>query len=192
MVINVGRIHLIILFAVVLLAPDCRAEIYKFVDEQGKVHFSNAPVDVRFRPVRRQNTNTRAMRRYGGIIRRVAATHGVDPSLIMAVIKVESNFDRYAISYKGAQGLMQLMPGTARQLNVDDPFDPAQNIEAGSRYLKMMLDRFDNDLSLSLAAYNAGPELVKRVGKVPRIRETKNYVEKVKKTYLSYKRQGLI
>jgi soluble lytic murein transglycosylase len=186
-VVNVRHVHLVIPLAIFLLAGNGRAELYKYVDEQGRVHFSNAPADVRYRPLRVRDSRAAAMRRYEKMIRKAAAEYGIDPSLIKAVIKVESNFDRYAVSHKGARGLMQLMPATAREMNVDDPFDPSQNIEAGSRYLRMMLDRFDNDLSLSLAAYNAGPGLVGKVGRVPEIKETRNYVSKVKKAYHRYK-----
>ncbi len=103
----------------------------------------------------------------------------VESKLVHAMIQVESAFDPWALSHKGAQGLMQLMPGTARDLGVDDPFDVDQNLHGGTRYLRNMLDIYGGDLVLALAAYNAGPEAVERYGGVPPYRETRNYVDRV-------------
>jgi soluble lytic murein transglycosylase-like protein len=119
-----------------------------------------------------------------------AREHKLDPLLIKAVIKAESNFNPQAISPKGAQGLMQLMPGTARDLKVRDPFDPAQNINGGAKYLRYLLDNFDQNVELTLAAYNAGPGRVAPHNVIPNIPETKNYVAKVLENYRSYKRKS--
>jgi soluble lytic murein transglycosylase len=120
---------------------------------------------------------------YDTIIRTSSERHGVDYSLINAVIKVESNFNEQAVSHRGAMGLMQLMPATARQLGVYNPYDPRENVDGGVRYLRHLIDRFDGDLKLALAAYNAGPAAVERYGTVPPITETKNYVKKVFSLY---------
>lgn len=120
-------------------------------------------------------------------IHNAALAHQVDPMLVKAVIKAESNFNPNAISPKGAQGLMQLMPGTARDLKVRDPFDIRQNIFGGTKYLRQMLDLFGGDVELSLAAYNAGPNRVALAGVIPRIPETQAYVAKVLRHYKAYR-----
>jgi Transglycosylase SLT domain len=116
-------------------------------------------------------------------IARAAARHNVDPNLVRAVIKVESNFNPNAVSRKGAMGLMQLMPQTARQLNVTNPFDPEQNVDAGVRHLKQLMESYGGNLKLSLAAYNAGPGAVARSAGVPHIAETRNYVNRITRMY---------
>ena len=116
-------------------------------------------------------------------IEQAAARHNVDPNLVRSVVKVESNFNPNAVSQKGAMGLMQLMPSTARSLNVANPFDPAQNVDAGVRHLKKLLESYGGDLRLSLAAYNAGSGAVARSAGVPRFRETQNYVRRITDLY---------
>jgi hypothetical protein len=112
-----------------------------------------------------------------------AARHNVDPNLVRAVVKVESNFNSNAISRKGAMGLMQLMPSTARELKVKNPFDPAQNVDAGVRHLKQLLENYGGDVNLTLAAYNAGSGAVARSAGVPRFAETQNYVRRITNLY---------
>jgi soluble lytic murein transglycosylase-like protein len=116
---------------------------------------------------------------FGDLIRAASQKHGVEEQLIMHVIAVESNFNPRAVSRKQAQGLMQLLPQTAARFSVANVFDPAQNIDAGTRYLKELLARYKGDLRLTLAAYNAGPEMVERYGGVPPFAETQNYVRKI-------------
>lgn len=116
-------------------------------------------------------------------IDQAAARHNVDPSLVRAVIKVESNFNPNAVSRKGAMGLMQLMPQTARSLKVTNPFDPAQNVDAGVRHLKRLMESYGGDIKLSLAAYNAGQGAVARSSGVPRFAETRNYVKRITQLY---------
>lgn len=116
-------------------------------------------------------------------IEQAAARHNVDASLVRAVIKVESNFNPNAVSPKGAMGLMQLMPQTARQLNVSNPFDPQQNVDAGVRHLKRLMESYGGDVRLTLAAYNAGAGAVARSAGVPHFAETQNYVKRISELY---------
>ncbi|MFY9675772.1 MAG: lytic transglycosylase domain-containing protein [Terriglobales bacterium] len=116
-------------------------------------------------------------------IEQAAARHNVDPNLVRSVVKVESNFNPNAVSRKGAMGLMQLMPATARSLNVSNPFDPQQNVDAGVRHLKQLLESYGGDVRLSLAAYNAGAGAVARSAGIPRYAETRNYVRRITDLY---------
>src|ERR1700690_2331472 len=117
------------------------------------------------------------------MIREVSGRYNVDPALIRAVIETESHWNSKAVSSKGALGLMQLVPGTARQLGVQNAFDPRQNLDGGVRYLQTLLQRYNGDLDKALAAYNAGPGAVDRAKGVPRYRETREYVQKVTNSY---------
>src|SRR5688572_95387 len=117
-----------------------------------------------------------------------AQRHGLDPNLVLAVVGVESGFQPDAISHKGAQGLMQLMPGTARELGVTDALDPAQNLDGGTRYLRMLVAQYGGDLGRALAAYNAGPGAVARYRGIPPYRETHHYITRVLKQYQSARR----
>jgi hypothetical protein len=165
------------------------AAIYRYVDQDGVVHFTNVPTHVRFRlyiPETRMDFAT-YFYRYDGIIQKASVQHGVDFSLIKAVIKAESDFDRKAVSDKGARGLMQLMPQTAQVMAVTDPFDPHENIHAGVRYLKYLLASFRNNVPLALAAYNAGENAVRKYGRIPPYEETRTFVDRVLRYWDEFK-----
>jgi soluble lytic murein transglycosylase-like protein len=181
------------------------AEVYSYVDDEGVLHFSNAPTDPRYRRVNRASGGTgvyraapqararpipssRGLERYREHIRAAAEKYKLPEALLLAVMSVESNFDHQALSEKGAVGLMQLMPLTAKDMYVADAWDPAQNIEGGARYLRILANQYDGDMVRTLAAYNAGPEAVRRAGgAVPSIPETQEYVRKVVALYHAYK-----
>jgi soluble lytic murein transglycosylase-like protein len=166
------------------------SDIYRFKDERGVWHFSNVKSDPRFRVFMRTPSYNKSakqyIRDYEEAINRASKEFRVEPSLIKAVIKAESDFDDAAVSYKGAQGLMQLMPETAYEMEVGNPFNPEENILGGTRYLSLMLERFKNNLHLALAAYNAGPEYVEEYRGIPPFVETKNFVERVLRYYSQF------
>jgi soluble lytic murein transglycosylase-like protein len=176
--------------------PFCSyADIYRYEDEEGVVHFTDAPTDKKFKIFLRDLRKDRQLRtrfraasgdaqQFEHLIAASSAKYGVSPSLIRAVIQAESGYNPQAVSRAGAGGLMQLMPGTARHLKVADRFDPGQNVDGGVRYLKFLLDTFQGDVSLALAAYNAGLSKVARYGGIPPYEETRTYVSRV----LSYMR----
>jgi len=167
------------------------AQIYTWRDASGNLVLSNKPQSgesaVTTYAVPGTNTIRTASQPaeeqgetdYEELIRESATRYRVSPDLVRAVIQAESGFNRWAVSPKGAMGLMQLMPATARDLGVADPFHPGQNIRGGVAYLAALLERFDNDVVRALAAYNAGPERVERYKGVPPYRETQNYVKKI-------------
>jgi soluble lytic murein transglycosylase-like protein len=182
---------LVALLPVTMAAP-AHAGIFAFTDDQGTVHYSNVPVDTRFRPVisvpdAGRPTDGQLLQRseqYANMIEGAARANGLEPALVRAVLVAESGGDPHAISRRGARGLMQLMPATARRYGVRDVFDPEQNIRAGSHYLRDLIDRYSSDLELVLAAYNAGPAAVdQHGGSIPPIKETLQYVPRVLQIY---------
>jgi soluble lytic murein transglycosylase-like protein len=191
--------------ALLAALPARGAELYSFVDADGIINITNVPSDTRYKRVRTNEVaglyrppppagEARAIpaakRRetYDTHIRGAAEKYKLPEALILAVMAVESNFDPRALSDKGAMGLMQLMPATAKDLYVADAWDPAQNIEGGARYLRLLANQYSGDLVKTLAAYNAGPEAVRRAGEaVPDIPETREYVRKVVALYQAFK-----
>jgi soluble lytic murein transglycosylase-like protein len=166
--------------------------IYAYTDTQGVTHFTNRPhTDRRFKKVKMSDRvapkRYRAphSRAYDLLIDDAAARQGIPPALVKAVIAAESAFDSGAVSRKGAKGLMQLMPDTALEVGVSDPFEPAQNVRGGTTYLRAMIDRY-GDVGRALAAYNAGPTTVDRYGGIPPFRETQDYVDRVLAYYRRY------
>lgn len=197
------------LLLVLMIPAASLATIYSYIDESGVVHFSNVPTEPQYRPVVRleprsgsaEHTGQVYIPGYSGdwqphpdsydqLIKKAATRYLVDPHLVKAVIRCESNFDYLAVSRKGAVGLMQLMPSTATDMEVDDPFDPQDNINGGTRYLRKMLGLFKGNLRLALAAYNAGPSTVISIGGVPRWKETITYVQKVQYYYQVYQKDS--
>ncbi|WP_242344671.1 lytic transglycosylase domain-containing protein [Anaeromyxobacter terrae] len=181
-------------------------DVYSYVDGDGVVHFSNAPNDPRYRRVNRTRSGGGVYRsgpqararpvaasadrytQWRAHVASAAARYALPEALLLAVMSVESNFDHRAVSEKGAMGLMQLMPGTAKDMYVSDAWDPSQNIDGGARYLRILANQYQGDLVKTLAAYNAGPEAVRRAGgDVPNIPETREYVRKVVALYEAYK-----
>jgi len=174
------------------------ADIYKYVDPQGVVHFSNAKHNKKYVLYMKEApppaVKSPAMKRAGydrngwlsEYVKHYCEIHDMSPALVHAIIKAESDGRRTAVSSKGAQGMMQLMPFTARYLNVKDPFDPIENVEGGIRYLKELLVVFNGDVTNAVAAYNAGPNAVRRHGGVPPYKETREYVKRVLRLYRQY------
>lgn len=174
-----------------LLLPTTRADMYQFVGRDGLISLTNVPSDPRYRKIdidTRRHHATVSERDLEPVIRRHASRHRLHPALIRAVIKAESNFDPLAISRAGAIGLMQLMPETAQRLDVRDMYDPDDNVGGGTKYLRQLLDRFQGNLPLALAAYNAGENAVDRYQALPPYTETRQYVRRV----LQYYRAGLV
>jgi soluble lytic murein transglycosylase-like protein len=187
-----------ILIATLLMASSVAAhpQIYTYVDASGLRHYTDVPDNNRYRllilgPQDRTESGDRydmmllaRAGQYDSIIEKAATSASVEANLLRAVIVVESGFNSRAVSKRGAVGLMQLMPATATRFGVSDLFDPRQNVHAGARYLKFLIDRFGQDLRLALAAYNAGEEAVARNGgQIPPFSETMAYVPRVLKIY---------
>jgi soluble lytic murein transglycosylase-like protein len=177
-----------------------RADVFAYTDADGTTHYTNEPTDAKFRLVVEAlkmpavkktltvpNLDVKAAA-YASVIEQVADDVGVDSALVHAVIVAESGYNPKATSRAGAQGIMQLMPATAKRYGVKDSLDPGQNIRGGVRYLKDLLDMFDNDLELAVAAYNSGENAVIRHGmKIPPYKETRAYVPKVLSLYGAFR-----
>ncbi|MEJ2039373.1 MAG: transglycosylase SLT domain-containing protein [Desulfosarcinaceae bacterium] len=175
----------------ILVTTGARADIYVYIDSHGVMHFTNTPTSANYKVYMREKLKRPAawysIENYDDVISEAARRNGLAFSLLKALIHAESYFNPKAVSKKGALGLCQLMPYNLEMLKVRDPFDPWENIMGGARYLKYMLQRFDNQLPLALAAYNAGPTAVERYQDIPPYPETMDYVEKVMKLFRIYK-----
>jgi soluble lytic murein transglycosylase-like protein len=186
-----GCVFILWLLTWVFFPPLADADIYMYRDNSGVMHFSNVPTTPRYRLYVREAPRYSGMSasssRYDHLILDASRRHGISFPLIKAIIRAESSFNPRAVSKKGAMGLMQLMPESARSLNVRDPFNPQENIMAGSQYFRQLMDRYKGKLALSLSAYNAGPRVVDRYMSIPPIAETERYVEKVLGFYRLYK-----
>ena len=184
-----------------LIEPAWAEVIYSFTDDHGVVHFTNVPTDERYVPFIGSSANPKKSRtasnnghliaslktQFSPVIKEVARAHALEDALIHAVVTAESAYNPRAVSKKGAAGLMQLMPETARRYGVTDRFDPVQNLHGGARYLTELLRMFNGNLSLTLAAYNAGENNVIKYGnRIPPFQDTKNYVPKVLDLYRRY------
>ena len=176
-------IQLCFVLVLTFFGTNCQADIYRYVDANGNVHFTNTPTASHFSFYMKEGPDTRPLQ---DVIKFYADLYRLETALVQAVIKAESNFNPKAISSKGALGMMQLLPETARDMGVRNPFDVEDNIRGGSRYLRLMLDQFNNKLDLALAAYNAGPGAVRRHGGIPPYEETRTYVERVKRYLYEY------
>jgi soluble lytic murein transglycosylase len=162
------------------------ADIYRYVDEEGVVHFTNSQYDQGYELYLREGAKepsavqepptTSWMLEYAD---RYSRAQNLSPALVRAIIRAESNGDRFAVSRKGAKGMMQLMPFTSKRLKVNDPFDPVENIEGGVKYIKELLDTFRGNIAYAVAAYNAGPGAVRKYNGIPPYQETQLYVKRV-------------
>lgn len=193
-------------FALIGMASPAAADIYTYTDADGTIHFTNNPKgDKRFKlyikskpgggraarpgvtPVPPSDKSPERFSRYDTYIRQAATLYQIPEELVRAVIRVESNYDPRAVSRAGAEGLMQLMPGTARRMQVQDSFDPRENIFGGVRYLRILANLFNGDLSLTIAGYNAGEGAVMRFQGIPPYDETQLYVARVLEYYRRYR-----
>jgi soluble lytic murein transglycosylase-like protein len=193
-------VTLVVFFCLFFLTTPSSGGIYRYVDERGVIHFTNCPRDPKFKLYIRETKEDvgdenhsssvsyiKDSNQYDSLISELSKRYQVDFALIKAMIRAESGFNPFAVSRKGAKGLMQLMPETASRMNVSNIFNPRENVEGGVRYFKHLLSLFNNDLRLSLAAYNAGENVVAELRSIPPYRETVDYVKKVLSYYQSYR-----
>ena len=200
--IQISLVLMLCMALILVAAVPVWGEIFVHVDSEGVWHFTNAPTSSKYKKFKHypreikpyprvsktKSGNNYSATRFDGLITEAAKRHGIAFSLLKAIIRAESGFNPRAVSKKGATGLMQIMPDNFKPLDIQDPFDPRENIMAGTKYFKQMLLRYKGKLQLSLAAYNAGPNNVDRYNGIPLFPETEDYVRKVMNFYWSYKR----
>ncbi len=169
------------------------ADIYMYIDKDGVYNFTDQPPSPKYKLFIKDWSTSRvspgSSAQFDEHIKAAARTHEIETHLLKAVVKAESNFNPRAVSKKGALGLMQIMPENIKELNIENPFDPRENIMAGARYLRELLNRFQGDVPLALAAYNAGPGSVERANSIPPIKETETFVKKVLMYYRDFKKK---
>ena len=181
------------ILTVIAAVSSVHADIFMYIDENGVMHFSNAPTSnqYEYKVYIKERTAVsqkfHSTDKYDHFITDAAEQTGVDSRLLKAMIKAESDFDPRAVSHKGAMGLMQIMPENFKMLDLKNPFDPWENIKAGARYFQQLYKRFNGQLALSLAAYNAGPTAVDYYKSIPPYQETEEYVRRVMRYYRTFK-----
>ena len=189
-------LHIVVLgtiFTLIAAVSSVHADIYMYIDANGVMHFTNAPTsnEHEYKVYLKERTSVSkkfySTNKYDHFITDASEQTGVDSRLLKAMIKAESDFNTRAVSKKGAMGLMQIMPENFKMLDLENPFDPMQNIRAGARYFQQLYKRFNGKLALSLAAYNAGPTAVDRYKRIPPYQETEEYVRRVLRYYRTFK-----
>ena len=185
----------VVLFSLLFIASTASSDIFKYTDDNGVTCYTDAPLGKKNQKIVVEKSNKVIPDKkkiekslavnadYSSYVQKSARKYEIEPELIHAVIRTESNGNHRAVSKKGAMGLMQLMPSTASDMNVGNPFNPEENIEGGTRYLRYLIEKFNGNLTLAVAAYNSGPKTVERYGNVPPILETRQYVNKVFSLY---------
>lgn len=171
------------------ISPELHADIYMYIDEDGVHHFTDTPASSEYKLFIKERTpeeNRMPADAYDTYVREASNIYGISIPLLKAVMKVESDFNPNAVSKMGAKGLMQIMPQNYEPLQIKDPFNPRESIMGGARYLSQLLDRFDGNVKLALAAYNAGPNAVEQSRDIPPIKETIDYVKKIMEYYVLF------
>ncbi len=193
---GINILHIVVLSTIFILSAavsSVHADIYMYIDANGVMHFTNTPTsnEHEYKVYVKERTSVSkkfySTNKYDHFITDASEQTGVDSRLLKAMIKAESDFNTRAVSKKGAMGLMQIMPENFKMLDLENPFDPLQNIRAGARYFQQLYKRFNGKLALSLAAYNAGPTAVDRYKRIPPYQETEEYVRRVLRYYRTFK-----